>query len=156
MAGKVLLLLRTWQGLDHTAYPRRPSTTSYSINPNFQTLLVTGSFTRNDGTTANVGDYLVNKRFLLQRLNWLTYKGPSALRTIPTSAPNLGGCIPVSTACAPDYDMWLLTRSDVNSITFGLTGTFLLQGTAANILKYFGLVWQDATNQPDLTQRERW
>src|SRR5439155_7485470 len=52
--------------------------------------------------------------------------------------------------------MWLLTRSDVNSITFGLTGTFLLQGTAANILKYFGLVWQDATNQPDLTQRERW
>ena len=28
MAGKVLLLLRTWQGLDHTAYPRRPSTTS--------------------------------------------------------------------------------------------------------------------------------
>src|SRR5439155_20492802 len=52
--------------------------------------------------------------------------------------------------------MWLLTRSDVNSITFGLTGTFLLQGTAANILKYFGLVWQDATNQPDPTQRERW
>ena len=49
-----------------------------SINPNFQTLLVTNSFTRNDGTTANVGDSFVNKRFLLQRLNWLTYKGPSA------------------------------------------------------------------------------
>src|SRR6266550_4681751 len=117
--------------------PQWSPTTPDSINPNFQTLLVTGSFTRNDGTTANVGDYLVNKRFLLQRLNWLTYKGPSALRTIPTSAPALAD---------PNYDMWLLNRSDVNSITFGLTRNFLLQGTAANILKYFGLVW-DATNE---------
>jgi hypothetical protein len=125
-------------------------------NPNFQSLLVTSPFTRNDGTTANVGDYLVNKRFLLQRLNWLTYKGPSATRTIPTSAPSLTGCIPVSATCAPDYDMWLLTRPDVNSIRFGLTTPFLRQGTdlsipgsnseTANIYKYFGLVW-DATNQ---------
>src|SRR6266576_1889873 len=117
--------------------PQWSPTTPDATNPNFQTLLVTGSFTRNDGTTANVGDYLVNKRFLLQRLNWLTYKGPSALRTIPTSAPALAD---------PNYDMWLLNRSDVNSITFGLTRNFLLQGTAANILKYFGLVW-DATNE---------
>lgn len=106
-----------------------------ATNPNFQTLFVTQSFTRNDGTTAYVGDYLVNKRFLLQRLNWLTYKGPSATRTIPSSAPSLGD---------PDYDMWLLTRS--NGITFGLTSAFLQQGTAANVLKYFGLVW-DATNE---------
>jgi hypothetical protein len=115
-----------------------------SINPNFQTLLVTSSFTRNDGTIANIGDPYVNKRFLLQRLNWLTYKGPSATRNIPTSAPSLSGCIPVSATCAPDYDMWLLTRPD--GITFGLTTNFLLQGTAANILKYFGLVW-DATTE---------
>jgi hypothetical protein len=112
-----------------------------AINPNFQTLLVTGSFTRNDGTTANVGDYLVNKRFLLQRLNWLTYNGPSALRNIPASAPALGNA---------DYDMWLLTRgtvlADMTSIRFGLTSAFLQQGTAANILKYFGLVW-DPTNE---------
>jgi Tfp pilus assembly protein PilX len=106
-----------------------------SINPNFQNLVVTNSFTRNDGTTANVGDYLVNKRFLLQRLNWLTYRGPSALRNIPTSAPAIGSA---------DYDMWLLTRPD--GIIFGLTRNFLLQGTAANIQKYFGLVW-DATNE---------
>jgi hypothetical protein len=112
-----------------------PSPTPTSINPNFQTLLVTTAFTRNDGTTANVGDYLVDKRFLLQRLNWLTYLGPSALRTIPGSAPAIGN---------QNYDMWLLTRP--NGITFGLTSAFLLQGTAANILKYFGLVW-DATNQ---------
>jgi hypothetical protein len=117
--------------------PQWSPATPDSINPNFQTLLVTNSFTRNDGTTANVGDYLVNKRFLLQRLNWLTYKGPSANRTIPTSAPAWPSA---------DYDMWLLTRPDVNSIRFGLTRTFLLQGTAANILKYFGLIW-DATNE---------
>jgi hypothetical protein len=131
--------------------PQWSPTTPDSTNPNFQTLLVTGSFTRNDLTTANVGDYLVNKRFLLQRLNWLTYKGPSATRTIPTSAPSLGD---------PNYDMWLLTRgasvSDVNSIRFGLTSAFLNQGTDlsipgasannSNIYKYFGLVW-DTTNQ---------
>jgi hypothetical protein len=127
--------------------PQWSATTPDSINPNFQTLLVTSPFTRNDGTTANVGEYLVNKRFLLQRLSWLTYKGPSATRTIPTSAPAWPSA---------DYDMWLLTRSDVNSIRFGLTSAFLQQGTPANILKYFGLVWQDATNQPDPAQRERW
>ena len=115
-----------------------PSTVT-ATNPNFQTLLVTGLFTRNDGTTANVGDYLVNKRFLLERLNWLTYKGPSgpsASRTIPNKKPN--------SATDPDWDMWLLTSR------FGLTSTFLqdpvLGGTAANILKYFGLAW-DSTNE---------
>ena len=117
--------------------PQWSPTTPDSINPNFQTLLVTNSFTRNDGTTANIGDPYVNKRFLLQRLNWLTYKGPSATRNIPTLAPGLGNV---------DYDMWLLTRPDANSIRFGLTGNFLLQGTAANMVKYFGLVW-DITNE---------
>ncbi len=42
--------------------------------------------------------------------------------------------------------MWLLTRPDVSSIRFGLTSAFLQQGTAANIQKYFGLVW-DSTNE---------
>jgi hypothetical protein len=115
--------------------PQWSPTTPDSVNPNFQTLLVTNPFTRNDGTTAKAGEYLVNERFLLQRLNWLTYKGPSATRNIPTSPPPLGNA---------DYDMWLLTRS--NGITFGLSRAFLLQGTVANILKYFGLVW-DMTNE---------
>jgi hypothetical protein len=122
--------------------PQWSPVTPDSINPNFQTLVVTSQFTRNDGTTANVGDYLVNKRFLLQRLNWLTYKGPSGPsaanpsgRTIPSSAPAIGNA---------NYDMWLLTRS--NGITFGLTSAFLQQGTDANILKYFGLAW-DTTNE---------
>jgi hypothetical protein len=111
--------------------PATPTVT----NPNFQTLVVTAAFPRNDGTTANVGDALVNKRFLLERLNWLTYRGPSATRTIPGSAPPLGNS---------NYDMWLLTSR------FGLTTKFLqdsgVGGTAANILKYFGLVW-DATSE---------
>jgi hypothetical protein len=124
-----------------------PSPTPTSTNPNFQTLLVTQQFTRSGGSTAYVGDYLVNKRFLLQRLNWLTYKGPSATRNIPTSAPPLGD---------PDYDMWLLTRPDLSSIRFELTSSFLRLGTdlsipgsnseTAYIYKYFGLVW-DATNE---------
>ena len=108
--------------------PTVPSTT----NPNFQTLLVTNSFTRNDGTTASAGDPYVNKRFLLERLNWLTYKGPSANRSIPSREPN--------SRTDPDWDMWLLTGR------FGLSSTFLQQGTASNILKYFGLIW-DATNE---------
>ena len=112
--------------------PQWSPATPTATNPNFQTLLVTGSFTRNDGTTAAVGDPLVNKRFLLERLNWLTYKGPSATRTIPGSQPG--------SRTDPNWDMWLLTRR------FGLTAAFLQQGTAGNVLKYFGLVW-DATNE---------
>jgi hypothetical protein len=126
--------------------PQWRPTTPDSINPNFQALKVTGLFTRNDGTAASVGEYLVNKRFLLQRLNWLTYKGPSATvanggtrNAVPTSAPAIGSA---------DYDLWLLTRT--NGITFGLTSTFLQDpikgGTPANILKYFGLAW-DVTNE---------
>src|SRR5882724_5281590 len=132
--------------------PQWSPTTPDATNPNFQKLLVTGPFTRNDGTAASVGEYLVNRRFLLQRLNWLTYKGPSGPsvanptgRNIPSSGPGLGNA---------DYDMWLLTRgalvADRDSIRFGLTSTFLKDsvngGTDANILKYFGLAW-DTTNQ---------
>jgi hypothetical protein len=131
--------------------PQWSPSTPTATNPNFQTLFVTqvapspSPPARNDGTQFAVGDYVVNKRFLLQRLNWLTYKGPSATRTIPTSAPPLGD---------PNYDMWLLTGG--NSMTSGLTSAFLLQGTdlsqtgqtgsTANIYKYFGLIW-DATNE---------
>jgi hypothetical protein len=141
--------------------PQWSPTTPDSINPNFQTLLAgppptpsptsAPAFTRNDGTTAYVGDYFVNRRFLLQRLNWLTYRGPSG----PSVANPLGRNIPTSAPSWPpsansDYDMWLLTRganvSDVNSIRFGLTSVFLKQGTDDNVLRYFGLVW-DTTNE---------
>jgi len=102
-----------------------PTPSPTSTNPNFQTLLVTTSFTRNDGSTANVGDPLVTKPFLLQRLNWLTYKGSSA----PRYNSN-------------DDDIKILEN------IYGVAPSFLQQGTAANILKYFGLAWD--------TVNERW
>ncbi len=119
--------------------PQWSPTFPTAVNPDFRTLRVTsspGAVIRNDGTTATVGDYLVNKRFLLQRLNWLTYKGPSASRLIPTTAPAAGDV---------NYDMWLLVDTARGP---GLTKAFLEQGTDANILKYFGLVWN--------TTKERW
>jgi hypothetical protein len=87
-------------------------------NPDFRTLAVASSF----------------RRFPLQRLNWLTYKGPSASRTIPAPSP-------VPATSDPNYDMWSLVN------TYRLTATFLQQGTDANILKYFGLSWDPANER---------
>jgi hypothetical protein len=90
------------------------------VNPSFLTVRATGTFTRNDGTTAIVGEPLVKKRFALNRLAWLTYLGPSASRTMT------------------DADLVQL-QSD------GMTQAWLKLGTAQNIQNYFGLVW-DSTN----------
>ncbi len=51
------------------------------INPSFPATRVQAAFTRNDGTIAKAGEPLVNKRFPLNRLAWVTYKGPSASRS---------------------------------------------------------------------------
>lgn len=92
------------------------------INPSFPSVRVRTSFTRNDGSTANAGDALVNKRFALQRLAWITYKGPSALRT------------------QGDPDIQVLINN-------GIPWSYLQLGTAANIQKYFGLTWEAANNR---------
>ncbi len=55
------------------------------INPGFLEVRVLNPFTRQDGSTAKAGEPLVKKRFPLERLAWLTYKGPSAL--LPTTDP---------------------------------------------------------------------
>src|SRR5437762_1178102 len=131
-----------------TMFSRQPTAPSWSpatpttTNPDFRTLRVTSSFPRDDGTIAAIGEPFVKKRFSLQRLNWLTYKGPSATspggtrNAVPTKTPN--------NATDQDWDLWLLTSR------FGLTSTFLqdqsVGGTAANILKYFGLAW-DPVNE---------
>jgi hypothetical protein len=78
------------------------------------------SFLRNDNSWAIIGEPLVKKRFALSRLAWVTYKGPSATRTMA------------------DVDMAAMTSA-------GIPKTYLLEGTAGNIQKYFGLEW-DATN----------
>ncbi len=93
------------------------------VNPFFLGVTVTSSFTRNDGTMAIVGEPLVKKRFALNRLAWVTYKGPSAdnmtdpgvLQTVAA----LGG---KAVATDPVYQ-------------------FVALGTASNIQNYFGLTW---------------
>ena len=92
------------------------------INPSFPNVRVRTSFTRNDGSTAITGDTLVNKRFTLRRLAWITYKGPSALRT------------------EGDPDIQVLINN-------GIPWSYLQLGTAANIQKYFGLTWEAANNR---------
>ena len=115
--------------------PQWSPATPTLTNPNFQQLIVTkAGWDRADGSPALKDEPLVKKRFMLQRLNWLTYKGRSASRTIPTTEP------PVSD---PDYDMWLLVNR------YGLSPTFLKptpDTSFDDIVNYFGLVW-DAANE---------
>ncbi|MEZ0298305.1 MAG: hypothetical protein ACAI35_17790 [Candidatus Methylacidiphilales bacterium] len=103
------------------------------INPSFLRARVASAFTRNDGTSAVIGEPLVKQRFALARLAWITYAGPSANRNVTS---------PSSAAGSADYDMWLLMNKH------GVTSDFLQQGTAANIYKYFGLSWVADPNNP--------
>lgn len=88
------------------------------INPAFLSIRVTKSFRRNDDSEAMLNEPLIKKRFALNRLAWLTYKGPSAGRSLS------------------DTDMKPLLESGS-----GITQEFLQQGTEANIKRYFGLTW---------------
>jgi len=91
-----------------------------TINPKFLQVRVQSGFTRNDGSSAAVGDPLVKQRFALNRLAWLTYLGPSSGRT----------------------------GADITDLTtnLGISRTWIDQGTADNIRKYFGLEWEPANN----------
>jgi len=102
--------------------------TSDAVNPNFLSRRVTTSFTRFDGTTAVVGEPLVKTRLPLTRLAWITYKGPSALRTLPPQTPTLP-------PTDPNYDMWALQW------LYGIPASYLKAGTAANIQACFGLTF---------------
>jgi hypothetical protein len=88
------------------------------INPSFLNVRVQTDFTRYDGSTAKAGDPLVNKRFPLQRLAWVTYKGPSHDRA------------------QSDPDIQSLIKN-------GVPWSYLQLGTADNIQKYFGLTWRN-------------
>ncbi len=89
---------------------------SNNITPNFLTARVVTTFTRYDGTKALVGEPLVKKRFPLNRLAWITYKGPSADRNMD------------------EPDMKQL-------IADGITEDFLKQGSGTRIEQCFGLQW---------------
>jgi hypothetical protein len=89
-------------------------------NPPFGAIRAGSAFTRNDLTTAIVGEPLVKKRFALNRLCWITYMGPSV--NLPTSDP--------------------VYKQFIND---GISPQLLGEGTPANILKYFGLTWFDGS-----------
>src|SRR5262245_5271901 len=106
-----------------------------AVNPNFLSRGVTTGFTRFDGTTAAVGEPLVKTRFPLSRLAWITYNGPSALRTLPPQSPTLP---PMN----PNYDMWALQW------LYGIPASYLKAGTAANVQACFGLTFGGTTAAP--------
>jgi hypothetical protein len=81
-----------------TIKERAPSSTDTRplqdvINPGLLEVRVKTAFRRTDGTAALAGEPLVKKRFPLERLAWLTYKGPSALLTPSDELYNPGGTI---------------------------------------------------------------
>lgn len=86
------------------------------VNPWFRTIRVRGAFSRNDGSVATQGEPLVRRRFALNRLAWLTCKGPSA---------NL----PPADILYQQY------------VSLGIPPQLLSEGTQQNIRNYFGLVW---------------
>jgi len=89
------------------------------INPSFLAVRTQTAITRNDGAPAAAGEALV-RRFALNRLAWLTCKGPSASRNMT------------------DSDMAELINN-------GISASYLALGTPERIKSYFGLVW-DTTN----------
>ena len=110
---------------------------SDAVNPNVLSRRVTTGFNRFGGTLinntfvptqANPGEPLVNARFPLARLAWITYKGPSALRTLPPQSPTLQ-------PTDPDYDMWALQW------LYGIPASYLKAGTAADVKACFGLTF---------------
>jgi Tfp pilus assembly protein PilX len=133
-----LIDLRTASGFNVNAlqylgtFSRETNSPSFSpatptaINPNFLLARVTTSFTRFDGTTANIGDPLLNTRFPLSRLAWITYEGPSAV---------------VYAANNSDLAITQLTAAGVPLST-------IKAGTAANIKACFGLVWDSRAYVP--------
>lgn len=106
-----------------------------AINPNFLLNRVTTGFIRFDGTAAVVGEPLVKTRFPLRRLAWITYKGPSGLRTLPPQIPALP-------ATDPNYDMWALQW------IYGIPASYLQLGTVANIKLCFGLTFGGTIGNP--------
>src|SRR5205823_7946199 len=110
--------------------PSFSPTTPTAINPNFNLVRVTTSFTRFDGSSAVVGEPLAKTRFPLNRLAWITYKGPSS--SLPAS----------------DSIIAQLQAS-------GVTLATIQAGTAANIQRCFGLsyvssdLWTYSHGAPD-------
>jgi len=120
----------------NSAYGLDNPVATTSVNPPFPQVLVTSSFTRNDGTTAVVGEPLVKKRFGLNRLAWITYLGP-----IADDTGHLNNN-PSSTLYVAANASAFTTIINTLENTYGLSAAFLSQGGPTNIYQYFGLTKQ--------------
>lgn len=114
MSQNALEYLTTFS-IDTNAPSFSPPTPS-ATNPNFAATRVTTGFARFDGSTAVAGEPLVRTRFPLNRLAWLTPRGPSA--SLPSNDP-------------------IVTQLLANKVS----AATIAQGTAANILACFGLTY---------------
>ena len=105
---------------------------STNITPNFLTARVVNTFTRFDGTQSSVGEPLVKKRFPLNRLAWLTFRGPVA-----DDSGNLN----------PTGDAGVAAEITAYN-NAGIPNDFLKHGTPTNVFLYFGLQWGPKPNDP--------
>src|SRR5205823_12009590 len=92
--------------------------------------------TRFNDNTPMYGETLIKTRSPLSRLDWVTYKGPSATLQI---CKDVDGTI--NTNCTSDSAIIALVNSGVPVST-------LRAGTAANVKKCFGLVWDSRSYVP--------
>src|SRR5581483_6148860 len=114
------------------------------INPSFLSVRVTAAFDRNDRDPADpngsgyikalIGEPLVKTRFALNRLAWLTFKGPIA--SDPAGGQGLG-----TLSADPDLQPVIASLRQR-----GLSDDFLRRGGPTNIQKYFGLKWNDPSD----------
>ena len=163
------------RGLDQPSYtpdPARPKTQSYTsgtdpatvtpngantaagnddyINPSYLAVRVWQPLTagRNDGTDLTLGEPLVKKRFALNRLAWLTYKGP-------LSDGSNTGTATTNTQVNADADLQLIAKYLHDN--YGLSYAFLSKGTKNNIYNYFGLSWvPDSRTTPLGNGQSKW
>ena len=111
--------------------------TGNTNNPIFRSIRVGSTgFTRFDGTPANPGDPLVKKRFPLNRLAWLTYKGPSN----DVNGTGQNDSVVNQTISALGGN----PTSSTDPITQYVNNT----GTDANIYQCFGLTWYSSYQDP--------
>lgn len=109
------------------------------INPAFLNIRVSQAFQRNDDVTQAVpGEPLVQTRFALDRLAWITFKGP-----IANEAGDLS------------------TDAEIQKIIEGLRNrgfseSFLKRGTPKNIYRYFGLSWVREKIADERQPQGRW
>ncbi|MEO0452553.1 MAG: hypothetical protein AAFY98_00265 [Verrucomicrobiota bacterium] len=105
-------------------YGNSAATFDAVINPILASITAATAGTRLDGTPFQAQEPLLKKRFPLNRLAWVTYKGPSA--SLPPGDP-----------------LMVALRDE------GITQDFLDRGTAQAVQDAFGLIWSGNSGGPN-------